>query len=218
MGRQTIIVMALGIVACHSPQPERHGTDTSLPRTTIKAMAPHANESVGTRADWQDSTCDVDTIRAHVDPRELVREYVTRNDFLGFFAGGGAANDDWLLSAAECPGHLGGTDGAVVVGAATIEELGVGADTAAFVVRYAVIGSTTPSLPDERHMRFLPMATELRDSIRLVRTPYGWRISGQPENPFMGPAAVLRHANLDSVSIRALDSVRQATNVPRPGA
>jgi hypothetical protein len=205
------------LVGCRrEPTP---GLDTSAPDVAIVKANPAGTSRRGSAAvvaDWQDPTCEVDTTHAHPDARLLVREYVARNDSLGFFAGGGDPNNDWLFAAAECPGHLGGTDGAVVVQGDTIEELSVSADSAAFAVRYAALGSTTPSLPDQLHMRFVPDTSAVVDTVRLVRTPYGWRLSGDVGAPFMGPDAVLRQANLDSASVRALDSTREVVAIRRP--
>ena len=211
-------VLLFAFVACERTAQARRVDSIASPPNTVTAAAPADSASAAT-ADWQDPTCEVDTVTAHPDPRQLVHEYVARNDSLGFFAGGGDANDQWLLAAAECPGHLGGTDGAMVVQSDTITELRIGPDSAAFVIHYVALGSTTPNLPDERHMRFEPLLTDWQDTVRLVRTPYGWRISGaEIGDPAMGPEAVLRQSNLDSASVRALDSAGSAASHRRRGA
>jgi hypothetical protein len=206
--RRAIVILTICVAACRD-----HTTiqlSDSVPAATGHDIATAVAEtSPGPdSAQWQDASCEVSTTYAHRDPGELVREYVARNDSLGFFAGGGEANDDWLDGAEECPGHAGGVDGAAVVGSYRIDSLTVGGDSARYVVHYDLVGSTTP---ETEHMRFVPEARSVEDTIVLIQTPYGWRIAGaEVGDPFMSPAAVIRQANLDATSIRLLDSATTA--------
>lgn len=153
--------------------------------------------------DWERPSCEMDTTVAHPAARALLDEYLQRDTSYGYAAGGPDENDDWLFAMVECPGHLGGTDGARVVTGYTVDSLPAGRDTARYVVHWQTIGSTTPEID---HMRFVPGTRPDADTLGFVHTPYGWRLMGaEVSDPTMGAAAVLRQSNLDASSREELE-------------
>jgi len=71
--------------------------------------------------------------------------------------------------------------------------------------------------PADRGRRHRGWVSSASDSVLLVRTPYGWRISGQPIGVFMAPGAVARQIPLPTEDRERLDSLTQvrATNAWR---
>lgn len=196
-----------------SPQPESSASRPSRAESGVPTPPASLDSTYATA--WRDPSCETDTVQSHVNPLALVREYVTRNETRGYFVGGGNENNDWLFKAAECPGHLGGTDGMGVVIGHSIASMPAGADSARYIVEYQMIGSTDPEV---EHYRFVPSSAIVQDTVVLIKTPFGWRITGQPGNPWMGPTAIARYVNLDTGSLRSLDSAARAgVQRSRPG-
>jgi len=141
------------------------------------ALAPPHASAIESGSAWADSSCGVDTARTNVPASALIHEYVARNDSLGYFAGDSKTNDAWVLRAAECPAHLGGSDIGEVTRSFAIDSLGATADSAHYRVRYEVVGTLQPT--DTTGLHFVPGAKVDSEEVIVVRTPYGWRLSGQ---------------------------------------
>ncbi len=161
------------LAACRDGPRSREAPSHSGATAARAALAtPHASAAA-----WADSSCGVDTVRSSVPASVLIHEYVARNDSLGYFAGDSKTNDAWVLRAAECPGHLGGSDIGEVTRSFAIDSLGATADSAHYRVRYEVVGTLEPT--DTTGLHFVPGAKVDSEVVLVVRTPYGWRLSGQ---------------------------------------
>ena len=161
------------LAACHDGSWSREARSRSSATVARAALAtPLASGSA-----WADSTCGVDRVRTSVPASVLIHEYVARNDSLGYFAGDSKTNDAWVLRAAECPAHLGGSDIGEVIRSFAIDSLGATADSAHYRVRYEVVGTLEPT--DTTGLHFVPGAKVDSEEVVVVRTQYGWRLSGQ---------------------------------------
>jgi len=219
------LAIALPVLAC-AERPAVNSAAEAAPQadmrdSTVVALTPAGDPKYPPA--WQDSTCGTDTAFAHPAPDALLREYVARNDSLGFFAGGGEDNEAWYFAATECPGHLGGSDGIGVVMSYRVEPLPAGTDSARYVVHYQLAGGVAADITDATDTpaasRFTLAPESVADSLLLVRTPYGWRISGQPVGVFMAPGAVARQIQLPADDRARLDSLAQVRAVtPGRGA
>jgi hypothetical protein len=197
------------LVSCEDRRDSAAVADSS--NRTVRSASPPGSQTSSAFA-WQDSTCAVDRSPAHPEPAALVREYATRNDSLGFFVGDNKPNDDWLLRAAECPGHLGGADGVGIVAQYRIDSLRVLGDSGWFVVVYKGVGAFDAN-DGLRGQTFTRVDTQV-----VVRTPFGWRLSGQVGDPMISIRAASRVLTLRAVDRARLDSLAQSNPRSRPGA
>ena len=158
-----LATLALGaaLAACRAEHPapaaDRRsavGATTSAP--TIAAADADADE---------DSSCGLSHAVAHPDPDTLVAEFL-RRDAEGEFL----QASDWLDGAHACPDHEGGPDAYVVIRDYAPRELRRLPDTLEVLVTSHVLGTAD-------YRGFVPDTATSADTVRAVRTPYGWRIA-----------------------------------------
>ena len=125
-----------------------------------------------------DPTCGFIKVAAHPDPARLIEEFVAR-DARGEFTRASA----WFNGAVDCPGHEPGPDEAAVVTAHEMRMVARGPDTAAAIVTWQRIGYAS----GDRQRRAIGVEI---DTLRAVRTPFGWRVASPALNPHVpSPAA-----------------------------
>ena len=185
--RVVVLGLSLLLLAC---------TDHARDSVRLDSASPSARAAVRTAAappelSWEDSTCMVNRTHAHPDAGALVREYAARNDSLGFFIGDSKANDDWLEGATECPGHQGGTDGVSLIVRYRVDSLIVRGDSAWFILTHAGVGAFD-AVSGVQAQAFTRVDTQV-----VVRTPYGWRLSGQVGDPMLSVGAAARGPYLE---------------------
>jgi len=213
--RLLVLCVAVLLLQSCRERPSGRGTDSPAVRASLAEST--SAIAGGNDAAWQDPSCDTDTAQAHPSAGVLVREYLVRNDSLGFTTGASEENEAWLLGAAECPGHLGGTDGIVVVSSYGLDSLLAGIDSAQYLVSYHVIGGADPD--GSGRWRFHAGQRLRLDTLVLVRSPYGWRIGGDPTDPLMSPSAIARRYEFSIPDRHMLDSIAQmGGRASRPGA
>lgn len=218
MIRSLPLLAALFIVAaCRdapSPRETRSSSNTAQTRATTATLTASAADGV---AAWSDPSCETDTTRSTLSASALVHEYVARNDSLGYFIGGSKANDAWVLQMAECPGHLGGDDSGAVTAHFAVDSLGTTPDSAHYRVRYEVVGALEPT--DTTGLRFVPGARVDSQAVIAVRTPYGWRLSGEVGSLWINARHAASALHLPPAQAALVDSaVRLRRSGSRPDA
>ena len=125
-----------------------------------------------------DETCDFVRIAAHNDPTRLIDEFVAR-DARGEFT----ESSEWFNGAVDCPGHEPGPDQAVIVASHAVRVLSRGRDSVLAEVTWRRLGYVTGGVERAAPGVYL-------DTLRAIRTPFGWRIESPALNPHVpGPAA-----------------------------
>ena len=125
-----------------------------------------------------DETCEFVRIAAHNDPTRLIDEFVAR-DARGEFTESSA----WFNGAVDCPGHEPGPDQAAVVATHAVRVLTRDQDSVLAEVTWRRLGYVTGGV--ERAAPGVDI-----DTLRAIRTPFGWRIESPALNPHVpGPAA-----------------------------
>ena len=102
--RRAIIVLAIGLAACrdHAPVLASNVGQAAINRRRSAATEPTTPVGFDS-AMWQDPSCGVDTTYAHSQPGPLIREFVLRNDSLGFLAGGATRTINGLAGRKSVP-------------------------------------------------------------------------------------------------------------------
>ena len=125
-----------------------------------------------------DETCDFVRVVAHNDPTRLIEEFVAR-DARGEFT----RSSQWFNGAVDCPGHEPGPDQSTMVVAHAVRVLTRGRDSVLAEVTWRRLGYVTGGV--ERAAPGVDL-----DTLRAIRTPFGWRIESPALNPHVpGPAA-----------------------------
>lgn len=200
-----ILVVVCAVLACS------RADDGSSQIETARALQPPVAMD---DASWRDSTCAMDTTRRSQSPEALVREYAARSDSFGFAAGGPQSNDEWLTAVTECPGHQGGSDMMPIVIGRRIDSLDVGPDTARFTIASETIGYLEPA--EAGGLNFAPLRRDRLDTVVVIRTPFGWRLSGQVGLLGMRPESAAEVFQLGADQRARLDSAKSAPLAPPP--
>jgi hypothetical protein len=206
---RVFILAAVACIGCKE-RPAQHAgpiASSKIPGATVVQPTVAAPDIDGGPA-WQDPSCETDTSRYADPPGALVREYIARNDSVGYFAGGPKSNDEWLMRMTECPGHQGGSDIVAISARYVIDSLPARADSAAYRVRYDVIGILAPT--ESTGMRFTASPMVSYDTVRVVRTPFGWRLTGQVGNVFIAPGPAASQFHLQATTAAEIDSLARA--------
>ena len=125
-----------------------------------------------------DETCDFVRVTAHNDPTRLIEEFVAR-DARGEFTESSA----WFNGAVDCPGHEPGPDQAAIAASHAVRILTRGRDSVLAEVTWRRVGYVTGGV--ERTAPGVDI-----DTLRAIRTPFGWRIESPALNPHVpGPVA-----------------------------
>ncbi|MNK80770.1 hypothetical protein D3C87_1004950 [compost metagenome] len=127
-----------------------------------------------------EESCDFQRVKAHPDPKALLREYL-RRDFSGEFE----SASPWKMGALLCPGHGPGWDSATIVASYSIGVAPPGKKVLSFPVTYQILGATWSDGSIEEGTR------RERVVFVLVQTPYGWRIAEPQQNPHVDPRMLL---------------------------
>jgi len=146
---------------------------------TISAAQPLAADTDG---------CGFVAAVGHTNPARLLADYLA-HDGEGEFT----RSDGWRDSAMACPAHAPGWDGFTLIAWYRTDSLGATADTFRYLVTYQRIGLLEQ---DTAGFYLKDDAAEERDTLLIVRTPFGWRVGDTDQEPHLLPAGALRISTL----------------------
>lgn len=153
----------------------------SAPPTVVRPAPPT------TLAPWAeaDSSCDFVRVTAHPSPDSLVAEFLARGA-----AGQFLRSDPWFDGATECPSHEAGPDEYTVISGYRTRLLSRDADSLAVQVTSRRIGHV------ESGHGFRADAGEAVDTVRAVRTAFGWRVTSPAPRQLVSESAAAARGDL----------------------
>ena len=200
--RKPILLVAIVLSACagtadeaSDPTPE---SAPPLPAVDSVSALAHAAPDLAPTPWYDEEDCGFVRVQTHPDPDSLIAQYLRRDATRAE-----VQVDEWFASAVACPDHEGGPD---MYGlAAGYETRGVErADSVVAVeVTTRQLGSVGFDSAGQAEL-FIDTAT-VRDTVRALQTPFGWRIDGPAFRLAVHPHAPLARSHLSSA-----DSARLA--------
>ena len=168
------IALLCSLLACRA----RAAPDQSAPPTMSAALPAPADSD----------DCGFVAAVGHTNPARLLADYLA-HDGDGEFT----RSDGWRDSAMACPAHAPGWDGFTLIASYRTDSLSASADTFRYLVTYKRIGLLEQ---DSAGFYVKDDAAEERDTLLIVRTPFGWRVGDTDQEPHLLPAGALRISTL----------------------
>jgi hypothetical protein len=185
------------LTACGSPRDESAATakvDATMVDTTA-VVDSHASgraaSGVGEAPVWEAEDCGFAERQGHPDPGPLIDEYLERDAQRA-----AVAVDEWFEGAVLCPDHEGGPDMYGLASGYTTRHLPSTDTTAAAIVTTRRLGYV--EFPGGGGSQLVIDTAITMDTVRAVRTPFGWRIDGPAFRLAVHPGSPLARSHLSA--------------------
>ncbi|WP_373997642.1 hypothetical protein [Bdellovibrio bacteriovorus] len=120
---------------------------------------------------WNDPDCYISKKISNVSPQQLVEEFL-KEDSEGLLI-----NSSKIEKFALCPGFQGGPDAYEVVKRYSIKKEKIEKDKAEFLVTFDTLGTVSSGGSSGELNTFLKNIEQKNVLLKLIKTPYGWRIN-----------------------------------------
>lgn len=156
---------------------------------------------------WKEPSCDFVKQKSHLNPNELVKEFIAKDSHGDFLQ-----QNEWMNKAVFCPGHLPGPDAYTVISGYKIEKSEVASDVATFSVRYEILGTMTSGGENGELNSFLPKKESRLEKFIVQKTPFGWRLK-EFAWPMVSTEAALKNSSARKWMPGERDKFLQATGM-----
>jgi hypothetical protein len=174
--RLRVAVFVALLPACSAPEQSSRG-DSDTTRALSSAVVSIASEA--------DTSCEFVRVKAHPSADSLIAEFL-RRDAVGQFL----QTDSWFAGAVECPGHEPGPDAYTVIADFRTRDLDRTAASLAVEVTSRRLGFV------EASGGFRADSGQPVDTVRAIRTEYGWRVAAPSLRQFVSESVARARGDL----------------------